>query len=716
MTGLVDRYRLVYGSKIMMDALPEVERHEIARLWRLAELSRANNEPAQSKRYFRILACFLPEVPDILVRLAVSCAALHRQSKSAIFYSRSYVLLPQEGELLRLSAEAFWLAGEQEQAWFQFFRLVKAHPTEPSVWQTKALFERSLGNGSGSAIALRRALQLAPDDWRLTSENGIVSLNVGDRGEAILWQRRAMRLAPSEALPRKALVDAVRGYMPVQRNSPLLRDLLALVKPGTPWPLSILRSLQGLICAEPAFRETEKLLAVEENSAGNRIEHIAGLLAETGLRRILGEAILPDHRVEGLLQRLRRMYLASWQLNGLTRLTPDALALLQELAAHCHLHEYSMEENSCEIESRAELTAAALSGETIEPLMLLACYCRIYPYWKDLPHFVELPEPFRFRHFQTPDREHASAQAITRLTEISPGISEAVGQQYEENPYPRWQYLPRGEPTGLWASLRELFPSRSHQFECRPSNPEILIAGCGTGQEACLLALQYPESNITAVDLSRASLGYARLRAAEAGCRNIRFAQADILKLGQLDARFDFIESVGVLHHMEDPSAGLAVLKSLLRPGGVMHLGLYSRAGRVAVNAARTLIEAWGMRADEAGIRAARARLLDLRESRKDLSGLFVSPDYYSLSGCRDLIFNVQETQYDVDGLRRLAISAGLELLGFALLPDRRTAFNNEFPDDPEAADWNNIDAFERQVPFAFSEMFRFWLIDVKTG
>ena len=36
--------------------------------------------------------------------------------------------------------------------------------------------------------------------------------------------------------------------------------------------------------------------------------------------------------------------------------------------------------------------------------------------------------------------------------------------------------------------------------------------------------------------------------------------QADILDLAKLNKRFDIIESVGVLHHMENPMAGWKVL------------------------------------------------------------------------------------------------------------------------------------------------------------
>ena len=56
--------------------------------------------------------------------------------------------------------------------------------------------------------------------------------------------------------------------------------------------------------------------------------------------------------------------------------------------------------------------------------------------------------------------------------------------------------------------------------------------------------------------------------------------QGDILKLNQLERQFDIIESVGVLHHMDDPSAGWKVLVDRLRSGGLMKVGLYSDIAR----------------------------------------------------------------------------------------------------------------------------------------
>ena len=77
------------------------------------------------------------------------------------------------------------------------------------------------------------------------------------------------------------------------------------------------------------------------------------------------------------------------------------------------------------------------------------------------------------------------------------------------------------------------------------------------------------------------------------------------MALGALGRSFDMIDSSGVLHHLADPFAGWRVLLSLLRPGGVMRLGLYSALGRRDVAAVRQFVAARGYTGDAASIRRA---------------------------------------------------------------------------------------------------------------
>ena len=63
-----------------------------------------------------------------------------------------------------------------------------------------------------------------------------------------------------------------------------------------------------------------------------------------------------------------------------------------------------------------------------------------------------------------------------------------------------------------------------------------------------------------AIDLSLKSLSFAKRKSQEIGLKNIKYIQADILDLKNLNKSFDVIESVGVLHHMKDPMIGWKIL------------------------------------------------------------------------------------------------------------------------------------------------------------
>src|SRR3546814_3829382 len=79
-----------------------------------------------------------------------------------------------------------------------------------------------------------------------------------------------------------------------------------------------------------------------------------------------------------------------------------------------------------------------------------------------------------------------------------------------------------------------------------------------------------------------------------------------------------------------------------------MRIALYSRRARVLVREAHALIAERGWQGDD-GIRALRAHILAL-PPEAPLARLTESDDFWSLSGCRDLLFHVLEHQFDVPG------------------------------------------------------------------
>jgi SAM-dependent methyltransferase len=66
---------------------------------------------------------------------------------------------------------------------------------------------------------------------------------------------------------------------------------------------------------------------------------------------------------------------------------------------------------------------------------------------------------------------------------------------------------------------------------------------------------------------------------------NVHLVQGDIYHPPLAEGAFDFLYSIGVLHHLPDPPNGLQSLTPLLRPGGRAFIWVYSKS-RGVTNAA----------------------------------------------------------------------------------------------------------------------------------
>lgn len=262
------------------------------------------------------------------------------------------------------------------------------------------------------------------------------------------------------------------------------------------------------------------------------------------------------------------------------------------------------------------------------------------------------------------NQELALRRNIPRLKPIENDVSLAVQKQYEENPYPRWINT-RFEPKPL--TITQLLSNLEFQLDTElnhfPENPQILVAGCGTGQHSLLTATRFKNSHVTAIDLSLSSLSYAMRKTREYGVTNIDYIQADILDLELLGKQFDIVESVGVLHHMKDPLLGWKVLESCLKPGGLMLIGLYGEVSRKHIVKARDIIS-------NLNIGTSHKEMVEFREHIKRSTDPTLIPlkrevDFYSTSTYRDLVFHVQEHRFTAPELYRCFNTLDLIFIGF---------------------------------------------------
>ena len=134
-----------------------------------------------------------------------------------------------------------------------------------------------------------------------------------------------------------------------------------------------------------------------------------------------------------------------------------------------------------------------------------------------------------------------------------------------------------------WQHFVEMHPEFEAQFLdwLHPIEPEffrdkrVLDAGCGTGRHA-YFAATYGAREVVAMDLSGA---VETARRSLSQFDNVHVLQGDLLRpplrTATAGGGFDFVYSIGVLHHLPDPYEGFRSLLRFVRPGGTIAIWVY---------------------------------------------------------------------------------------------------------------------------------------------
>jgi SAM-dependent methyltransferase len=110
------------------------------------------------------------------------------------------------------------------------------------------------------------------------------------------------------------------------------------------------------------------------------------------------------------------------------------------------------------------------------------------------------------------------------------------------------------------------------------NDSHILVAGCGTGAEAFVLAKLYPQARIVGLDFSAPSIEKAKTSAQENGFVNITFAVADLMAADWWAAypEFDFVLCYGVADYVLDPALLLQHFAQCLSEKGLIYIACNS--------------------------------------------------------------------------------------------------------------------------------------------
>ena len=590
-----------------------------------------------------------------------------------------------------------------------FLRAIESEPARLQAHYGLCSALMLQGQFAEAAAHMTEVLALKPDYVEGLCLIGNAHIGAGDPQRALAAARKAFALADTPPV-RSLLANCLRNPATIP-NDAEMRAIVARAI-AEPWdrPINLLGHAIDLLRSDPAFAGVFNRAAAE----GIPLEP---LQASALLRSVLENTLAANVELERVLTGARCALLQAAD----TAWPAGRLAFACALARQCFINEYvfaTSDEEARAVAQLQERCVAALDAGDTRPqqLAVLASYRPLHG----------LPSPQRLlamrwpapvdavitQQVREPAEEARLRDSMPQLTPIEDMVSRLVREQYEQSPYPRWVKPPPppSRPATIDQFIRLNFPYPD--LPCRPLGKQgaldVLVAGCGTGQQLFDIAQRLAGPRILAIDLSRASLAFARRQAEAHRLAGVEFGQADILALGALGRSFDVIDCGGVLHHLADPLAGWRVLVSLLRPNGLMKIALYSERARGAIMAAQQRAQALGYGATPDGIRAFRQVLM--REPAGEIDAPVRNGDFFSLSTCRDLLFHVQEHRFTLPQVAAFLGEAGLRLIGMDTAARTRRAYSTRFPADPALTNLGNWDLFEQTNPMTFVGMYQFWV------
>jgi tetratricopeptide (TPR) repeat protein/SAM-dependent methyltransferase len=695
----------------------------------LANALVAQDQLEEACTHFRRALALNPRLVEAHVSLGATQLRLGEPAAAAEALERALGIDANFADAHTNLGNVYLAQGRLDEAAERYRHALALEPDVAEAHNNLGIVLAARGDFEEAARQFERALARKPDFVDAHNNLARAFLSVGQPNEALAALERA--LATAETAETKSLFVQCVHVLPIVPDSEHFRSSLIRAL-SEPWgrandlaPAAVRVIKQDDVIRDCISRVTEvwpcRLPASELLDRST----LAAISGHRLLRCLMESASISDIELERLLTAVRFALLeigcaAAADGGALHHLLLDeeTLQFACALARQCFLNEQVFARTDEETDKaewlRSRRVAAALASDGRVAELFLALVAAYFPL-HSLPGVESLLEKtwsdaltgVLVQQVREPAEERQLRASIPALTPIEDQTSRQVRQQYEENPYPRWlKAEPAGQSLLLDQYLRRRFPAAAFEHIGK-RQIEVLIAGCGTGQHAIETAQRFAGTEVLAIDLSLGSLAYAKRKTRELGRSNIKYAQADILRLGALGRSFDLIESSGVLHHLADPLAGWRELLSLLRPGGFMAVGLYSEIARADIVATRAFIAEQGYQPTAEDIRRCRQDLLDTGERFKNVTA---SGDFFSASGCRDLLFHVQEHRLTIPQIADFVAENRLAFIGFELDHFMLQRYRAKFSDDATMTDLACWHAFECEHPAAFSGMYQFWV------
>jgi tetratricopeptide (TPR) repeat protein/2-polyprenyl-3-methyl-5-hydroxy-6-metoxy-1,4-benzoquinol methylase len=699
--------------------------HYAAAYFNLGNLNYRAGEYELALRDYQMATDIKRDFADAFVAMGNALDSLGRTAEAVGSYERALAINPSYAEVHFNLGVLAMTEGRHEKAADSLRRAIDMRPDYAAAHVAFGRVLNNLGHLDSAEATLRRALSIEPESAEILS-NLAMTLRLRNKSpEAVQLMMRALTRALTWTT-KTAFASCVARTSFMVNDSQIRATLTTAITEtwGTPYelcPPALSLIMLNESIASCVRRANASWPARLPKAVLFGADGLPTLAADTLLHALLEATPVTSLEFERFLTGARHALLET----GTSEQPPDpadiaALQFYAALTRQCFVNEYIYD---CDDKERFAAAACRtkllelLDADAVVPPLLLLTVAAYFPLYG-------LRGPARLlaanghgpvdnvlrQQIREPLEEQTLRAGVECLTTITSGVSEQVRDQYEQNPYPRWVKLPiQRQALHFNEELRRTLPLGRFTPLPDDSAPEVLIAGCGTGGHSIFFAHRFRGVRVLAIDLSLNSISYARRKTQELGITNVQYAQADILKLDDIARMFDIIASAGVLHHLADPFHGWRILLSRLRPGGFMDLGFYSQLARRHVVKVRELIAARGYAGTSDDIRRFRQDRV-LWNASVELQCLSSSPDFYSTSECRDLLFHAQEHRLTLGQIESFLSDLGLHFIGFELDAGVLHQYRARFTDDPSGTDLRNWARFEADNPDTFAAMYRFWI------
>ena len=618
-------------------------------------------------------------------------------------YSRAYINL----------GAVFKNLQENEKALIFYKKGIEINPNYAQAQNDLGVLFQELGNYENAKNCYEKAVKINPHFSKAYCNLAIVLKELGENHKVINFFEKSIKIDPNNLIALNGITDWLTSFT-LEDKKHLKNICLLLFRKNNISHNDIAYNAKISLIDQDNFFKIKEI--VNSDSSLFFDPFISKLIQEELLHLLLQKSLIADKFLENLFCKIR--YEALFKLNKKNNnILKKNLNFLISLAQQCWLNEYVYIQSDKETSEINILKDKLEKNKSINELELtiLGCYVPlnnseiiknnllIYKSKNNLFNDLILLQ------IKEPLKEIEIAKSIESLDKIIDPISSKVREQYEDHPYPRWRFAKQVKKQSFTEVINTLIKPNKIDYNENFENPDVLIAGCGTGKDP-ISANIFKNANILAVDLSLTSLAYAKRKTLELNYNNINYLHADILHLKKLNKKFDIIQSSGVLHHMKNPIEGLKILLDMLYSHGCLRLGLYSEIARQNIVKARALIKKNNYKNITEDIKKFRQIIIN-EEKDTSLKKLSDSLDFYATSTTRDLLFHTQEHRFTIPEISKILNDLNLEFIGFEIPKlSTKIQYSKLFPNDKKNVSLDNWHQYEMDNPETFVDMYQFWV------